>query len=144
MSDDTADTLTVARTGFFPLVTGEHVQMHQAGAMALVSRGDLSMHNAGGQLMLAGGDVSMEQGGAQTVLAKGDVSISEGGALVAAGSTVTVRQGWVGCALGRHVDLTGARVLLGPAQALIFGGAAGAVAAVIGRLLGRRGACSTS
>jgi hypothetical protein len=132
-------TSTVARTGFFPLVSGDHIEMRQAGAMALISRGDLSMSEAGGQLMVAGGDISMEQGGAQTILAKGDVTLREGGALVAAGATVTVRQGWVGCAIGRNVDLTGARLLLGPAQAAAFGAAAGVVAAVVGTLLARRG-----
>jgi hypothetical protein len=132
MNDNEAPTTT--RMGFFPLVLGTAVDMQQSGAMAVLARGDVAVSQGGAQMLLAGGNVTIDQGGGQTILSRGDLSIREGGALLAAGATVEVHKGWVGLALGRHIDLTNSRVLLGPLQALSLGAGIGIVATLTKRL----------
>ncbi len=128
---------TTTRTGFFPLVSGAAVDMHQSGAMAVIARGDLSVTQGGAQMLLAGGNVTIDQGGGQTILSRGNLSIRDGGALLAAGANVEVQEGWVGMVLGPHIDLTNSRVLLGPLQALSLGVGIGIVVALTKRLFNR-------
>ena len=120
---------TTARTGFFPLVHGDEVEVRQAGALGVLARGDVSIQQGGANLLATTGDLDIRQGGAQTLLAAGDVTINQGGAIVTAAGSVRVDRGWVGLALGSKVDLQDSRVLLGPAQVLAVGAGVAAVVA---------------
>ncbi|MDJ0771538.1 MAG: hypothetical protein QNJ12_22320 [Ilumatobacter sp.] len=129
---------TVARSGFFPIVSGDAVDIRHAGAGAILAKGDVHLHQGGAQMLRVGGDLSIEQGGAQTVLSTGDVNVRQGGMLVAVGRSIEVADGRVGLALSPRVSLTNSRALLGPAQALAVGAGFGAVVAVGRLLFGRR------
>jgi len=128
---------TTARTGFFPLVSGEVVEMQQCGTMAVLARGDVTLTQGGAQLLLAGGDLTVNQGGGRVIASKGNVSIHQGCALLAGGAKVEAHESWVGIVLGGHVDLTNSRVLLGPVPTLAMGAAIGVAAALTHRLLNR-------
>ncbi len=112
---------TSVRNGFVPVIKGGTVDMRNAGALAVLAHADINIREGGALVMLAGGDLSVEQGGAQMMLARGNIAMNDAGAMFATGATVEVVDGWVGIAVGRRVDISNSRVLLGPFQALGFG-----------------------
>ena len=136
MTND-SPTPTQLRAGFFPFVSGEHVEITQAGAVAVSAGGDLTLTQAGAQMARVHGNVHVEQGGIQTLLARGDVSVEQGGILVGAAKSVRVEDGFVGVAVGQHVELTNCRVLLTQQNAAVFGAVAGIVMAIVWRIIGR-------
>ena len=129
---------TQARMGFFPLVTGEHVAVTQAGAMITASKGDFDLTQGGMMAAAVGGDLKIRQGGVQLVAVKGDVSIRQGGAAVVFAPSIVAERSYIGFALARDIELSeGSKILFGPKEAAAFGVALGLVAAGILRLLRR-------
>lgn len=137
MADESTSEQVTARMGFFPFVSGEHVEVLQAGAAMISARGDLTLTQGGTQMARVGGDMRVQQGGVQTLLSRGDVSIEQGGVLLGAARSVRVDNGLVGVAVGRDVQLNDSRVLLTQQNAIVFGVVAGVVAAVLARILRR-------
>lgn len=128
---------TTARMGFFPMVSGDDVEIQQAGAALISAKGDVHLTQGGAQMVRVAGDMDVRQGGVQTLMSKGDVSVSEGGILVGAARSIRVDNGMVGVALGRDVEITNSRVMFGREHAIVFGVVAGVVMAVVSRLLRR-------
>ncbi len=129
---------TEARMGFFPLVTGEHVAVTQAGVMITVSKGDFHLTQGGARAAAVGGDLKIQQGGAQYLVAKGDVTISQGGAAVMLAPSIAAERSYVGFAIAREIEVSeDSKILFGPKEAAVFGAALGLVAAGILRLLRR-------
>ena len=127
-----------ARMGFFPLVTGEHVAVTQAGAMITASKGDFHLTQGGATAAAVGGDLKIRQGGAQFVVARGDVSISQGGAAVVLAPSIAAERSYIGFAIARDIELSkDSKILFGLQEAAVFGAALGLVAAGILRLLRR-------
>ncbi len=138
MTDETVETHTTARYGFFPVVAADEVTVRQAGVTAALSSGDMSMTQGGGQFAIAGGNLSITMGGSNALLAGGDVDIQQGGALILGARSVSVKQGFVGAVIAGDVKLDESRVLMSTPQAAALGAAIGFVILVLGRLF-RRG-----
>ena len=139
---DHASPDVVARRGFFPFVTGQTVDVAQAGGRFFIARGDLTLTQGGGQVLVSGGRTTVTEGGSGLLVSAGDVSIAEGGALVAAAERITVRDSFLGVALGRTIEVSDSRILLGSRQAAAFGaaaGVAGSLVLVLTAMLARRG-----
>lgn len=129
--------ITRAHRGFFPVVTGDHVTVQQAGATIVMSRSATSVTQGGAQVMLTGGDATIHQGGANLLAAAGDVTVSQGGAVVAAAGSIDVRNSYLAIALAPSVTLSeDSRILLGPREAAIVGLAAAVGCTVLRRLFG--------
>ena len=116
-----------ARRGFFPVVTGGAVSVEQAGAAVLASRSRMDLTQAGAHAVLSRGDTTIHQGGATLLASGGDVSITQGGALVAAARSIRAEHSYIGVALAPSVDTTGATILFGPREAVLFGAVVGGV-----------------
>jgi len=129
--------MTQARRGFFPFVTGENVEVRQAGAMAIAARNDLRVEQGGGRIMAAGHDMSVQQGGGSVMAAGNDLSVaSGGGGIVAAGNTVTMTNSIAGLAVGRTVQVgDDSKIILGSAGSLAIGALAGMALATLIRAI---------
>lgn len=135
--DTTTTTHTTARFGFFPFVTGDRVEVRQAGVTAALAGGDLDLTQGGTQLSLVGGSASIVQGGAQMLVAGGDVTITQGGAGVLFSRSVHVDQGIVGIVLAPRAVLEGSTVVFSPGAAAALGGAIALGIGVVGLLAAR-------
>lgn len=130
--------MTEARRGFFPLVTGDEVNVRQAGAVAILARNDLSLGEGGGQMLACGNNMTVTNGGGWFLACGNRLTITNGGGAIAAGRHVDVRHGTVGVALGAQVTVgEGGRVLVGTREAAVIGLAAGLACALLSRLLRR-------
>jgi hypothetical protein len=106
--------------------------VQQAASVVIVSGGDTSVKMAAAVAMPTLGDVHIDKGVAQWLISAGDVTIEKGGCAAAVAPSVKVERGFLGVALGRHVDVgEGGRVLFGPLAAAVFGIAAGVGVGVI-------------
>lgn len=124
-----------AKRGFFPFVTGEEVDVRQAGAMAIAARNDLSMQQGGGRIMAAGHDMEVTQGGGSLMAAGNNLSVTAGGGgLIAAGNSITLTDSIAGVVIGRTVQVDeGSRVVFGSVGSLAAGAVAGmGIALVLG------------
>lgn len=138
MDQGQEDTQTSAHMGFFPLVTGEHVAVTQAGAMITASKGDFALTQGGAMVAAVGGDLKIRQSGVQFAAVKGDVSISQGGAATVFAPSVVAKRSYIGFAMARDIELSeGSKILFGPKEAAVFGAAFGLMAAGVRRLLRR-------
>lgn len=97
----------------------------ERGLVRMVLAGDRAdIRQAGAQLVVAGGDVSVERGGAQAIVANGSVRLERGGAGLALARRVEVGEGGIVVfGLTPSLNLTGGRVIIGPAAALAMIGA---------------------
>jgi hypothetical protein len=130
---------TEIRETFVPIArVGGDVTFRDAGAMAVVAAGSASMDNAGSGIFIAGGDVTMRDAGAGNMLVGGNAELahaSVGGMLAARASVSGSR---IGVLVAAGADLEDSKVVLGTAQAIAFGAAAGATLYMLGRLIRRR------
>lgn len=135
-------------------VRAERAELHQSMAGVVAARGPVSVKQGMAGAMFGTGDVTVNQGYATCVgtigqahvhqgatqwlfTAKG-VEIDQGGALVVAAPRIAVRRGFLGLALGQHVDLDeSSKLVFTPASAAAFGAVAGLVFALVS-LLGVR------
>lgn len=121
------------------IVAKHDVSLSMAGAGVVAAQGDIAIDRAGASVIAAGGDVHITQGGAETIIAGGSVSIDGGGAGIVAAREVVIKDGWVGLAVGSHVEIAeGVEVMFGPREAVFLGAAIGALfALVFGLIAGR-------
>ena len=116
------------------------VNLTQSVAGLVAAVGSLTIERGGSGPVVAGGDLSIHFGGCGPMLVAGDVSIDRGGtqSVIAAGGATFGRGAFVGAVLAPKVTVEdGGRVLLGTAQALAFGAAAGLVFALVSRVARR-------
>jgi hypothetical protein len=137
-ADDAHPSEITARQGFFPLVTGDKVDLTQAGSLAVMVSGSASFRQAGANFCFVGGNVESTQSGSNMTIAAGNVSMHQSGSGVVAALEVEVQEGFIGAVFARDVKLENSRVLLTPPQAAAFGAGLGLVLLALGRLF-RRG-----
>lgn len=122
------------------VVKARDVHLSGSAAGVVGARGNLSIVNGGCGPVLANGDVTIRYGGCGPMIANGDVTIEYGGTqgVLAAGGATIGPKAFVGIVLSPKVTVSeGAKVVLSSRQALAFGAAAGAVFALVSRLVKR-------
>lgn len=128
-----------ARFGFFPIVAGDDVRVERAYTLGAMSSGNLTLAQGGASFVAAAGDVDISQGGAWGLVSAGDVTMNQAGAVGAVAGSISVKDGFVGMAVGRDVTLQDTTVLLTGAQAAAFGLAFGLVVALARLIFGGSG-----
>lgn len=116
------------------------VHLTQAAAGPVLAGGSFSILQGGCGPVVANGGVTIRQGGCGPVLANGSVQIEQGGtqSIIAAGGATLGEHAYVGVVLSPKVTVNdGGRVLFSTPQALALGAAAGAVFAILSRLVRR-------
>lgn len=131
-------------------------QLEETSASTIAVQGDLTMNNSAAAMVQAGENVTLSNSGALAVVAGGSISVTDGLSPVAvagqdlqmtdsaalgviAGGSVNASQSFIGIVLSDEVNLSeNSQVLLGTAQAALFGAAFGAVFALLSWLLRRR------
>ncbi len=125
---------------FVGLVKARDVHLTDAGAGFVAAEGNFSILNGGCGPVIANGGVTIRNGGCGPMIANGDVSIEYGGtqAILASGGATIGSGGFVGFVVSPKITVEdGGKVLMTPRQAVAFGAAAGAVCALLSRLIRR-------
>ena len=111
----------------------------------LASNTETELMQGYASMVLSAGDVEITQAGAQLVVAAGDIEMSQGGALIAAGKSVSIKEGWVGIIASPDAQIAeGVKVAFGPREAVIFGAVFGAICgAVFALIVGSQYRCES-
>ena len=124
-------------------VTELNADMSAIGAVSGVDKARATRSAVG--VLASNTETELMQGYASMVLSAGDVEMSQVGALIAAGKSVSIKEGWVGIIASPDAQIAeGVKVAFGPREAVIFGAVFGAICgAVFALIVGSQCRCES-